>query len=106
MRNLYTKFLALSKPIRIISYTIAILLAFFALIVLFVSPITEYVVEKNSEAWIGRKITMDDLTINLLNGKITVDEFKLYENSNDTVFVGFKQLYINIALYKAITGKY
>jgi hypothetical protein len=106
MKFLPTAFKTLSKPLRVTILTACILLLLSALVVIFISPIAEYVVEQNSEEWIGRKVEMQDLSLNLLTGKFEIKELKLFEKGNDTVFVSFDRFATDITLYKAIAGKY
>ena len=60
-----------------------VLIAVASLIVLafvFISPIVKYEIEKNSEQWIGRKVKMDKLWVNLFSGRFKITGLKVFEN--------------------------
>ena len=88
---------------------IALLLGFVAgiviLLVVFVSPVAEYLIEKNSREWTGRKIEMDRLVINLLNGKVGIKQLKVYEADDRGLFVTAGKIRINTALLSFLTGR-
>ncbi len=73
---------------------------------LFISPITKYIIEKNSEEWIGRKLKIEKLWINIFAGSLHIENFKMYENKNDKVFVSFADFYCNIEINKLFAGEY
>lgn len=82
------------------------LIGLVVLIVLFISPITKYVIEKYSEEYTGRKITMDGLRMNIFNGSITARGFTVYEAKSAKTFFKTDVLDINIAVYKLWAGQY
>jgi len=77
-----------------------------ALVLLFISPLTEYLIEKNSKEWVGRKIEMDNLYINLLTGNLEIDGLKCYEKNDSTIFVSIAYLDVNTTIYKILFGNY
>lgn len=60
--------------------------------------------EDNGKELVGRKIAMDRLRFNALNGHLLVVNFKLFEADNTEEFVQFDTLYVNMALYKILSG--
>ncbi len=76
------------------------------LIVLFISPITKYLIEKYSEAYTGRKITMEGLRMNIFNGSITAKGFTVFEAKSTKPFFKTDVLDINMAVYKLWAGQY
>ncbi|KAF0199159.1 MAG: hypothetical protein FD166_784 [Bacteroidetes bacterium] len=93
------------KVIRRIVYLFSIgLAALFLAVLLLISPIAEYVIEKYSVEWTGRRIEMDYLRINLLNGVVKVGNLRVFEAASNEVFVGLGSLYINSDLYSFISG--
>jgi len=93
------------KVIRRIAYLILIgLAAFIIAVLLLISPIAEYIIEKYSVEWTGRRIEMDYLRINLLNGVVKAGNLRVYEAASDEVFVGLGMLYVNSDLYSLFSG--
>jgi hypothetical protein len=76
------------------------------LVIVFISPITKYLIEKNSEQYTGRVIKMDKLAINIFNGSVTAKGFTIYEAKSKTIFCKIDQLDLNIAVYKLWVGEY
>ena len=91
------------KTIAIILISLAVLLIaiFFG-----VSPLAKYEIEKNSEQWTGRKITMDHLFINLWRWDVTVTGLKVYEQKSNKQFFSADKIYTDISILKAIGGEY
>jgi len=61
-------------------------------------------IEKNSKELVGRKIAMERLHFNALNGHVLITDFRLFEPDDSAHFVQFDTLYINLALYKLFSG--
>jgi len=94
------------KPGRI-TITVIITIAVLVIAVFFaISPIAKYYIEKNSEAWTGRKITMNSLFINLLKWDITVKGLKVYEYKSNDVFFGAAGIHTAIGLMPLLRGEY
>jgi hypothetical protein len=85
----------------LISIVVLLIAIYFA-----ISPVAKYMIEKNSEAWTGRKITMNSLFINLLKWDVTVKGLKVYESKSNTVFFGADRFYTAISLPALIKGEY
>jgi len=91
------------KIIAIILTTIAILLIalFFS-----ISPLAKYLIEKNSEEWTGRKITMNHLFINLWDWNLTVKGLKVYENKSDSIFFSAAKIHTAISVPQLFENEY
>lgn len=76
------------------------------LLFIFISPIAKYVIEKNSEEWIGRKIKIESLWLNIFTGSIHLTNFQLFESKSDKVFIGVHDFYGNIAVNKLLVSTY
>jgi len=76
----------------------AIVLLILVLIFIIFSPgiIRNYIVNNSTEL-IGRKVTIEDLDINYFLMKVDIDGFTLYEDDNQTPFVSFDKLMVNLA---------
>lgn len=93
---------------RFIRYSVlllAIIGGIMLTLLIFISPVTEYIIEKNSREWTGRKIEMDRLGINLLNGKVGIKQLKFYEADDQGLFVTVGNIRINTDLLSFITGR-
>lgn len=83
-----------------------ILITVLAAVILFISPIAEYVIEKNSITYTGRKIEMGNLRINLITGNISISQLQIFEQNQKEIFLSIEKLSTGIRLLKAIGGKY
>ncbi len=96
----------MKKSIKITLILSSILLGLILLIVVFISPISKYLIEKYSEEYTGRKITMNSLSINIFNGSVTAKGFTVNEAKSSKAFFKTDVLDLNIAVYKLWAGKY
>ncbi len=95
------------RPIyRIILWISGVLGGLALLILLIISPVARYVIEKNSESWIGRKIEVDKIGINLLNGHVNIRDLTIFEADQDTVFFHVNGIMADINLWKLWQGVY
>src|SRR5271154_4780887 len=85
---------------RILLALLIIIVTLFILAFLFISPIAKYVIEKNSEKYIGRKVKIEHLWINLFAGSVKISGFKLFENKSDKVFLSCNRFYISMNVKK------
>ena len=80
----------------------------FALLVLIglfgASPFAKYYVEKHAKELVGRRMTVDKVKINLLNGKLAIDNFTLYEADDQTPFVALDRFSTDVRLL-ALLGR-
>jgi len=90
-----------------------ILLAFLVVLVIvvivfmiFLSSIVKYIVEKHGEEYTGRKITMENLHINLLTGNIRVDALKIYEAKSRDIFLGVDKIEATVSIHKLFVSRY
>lgn len=82
----------------LILFSVFILLI--VLIILFVSPITKYLVEKYDVKYTGREIKMKRAYVNPFTGHIHFTDFIIYERGSDSVFFSAKGLSADISLLK------
>ena len=76
------------------------------LLILFISPITKYLVEKYDERFTGRRITMDWAYVNPFTGFVHFSNFKVYESKKDTLFFSAKGVSADFALLKMFSKTY
>lgn len=94
------------KPRKV---TLTILIAFAVLLIaafLAVSPIAKYIIEKNSEEWTGRKITMNRLFVNLWKWNVTVRDLKVYESKSDAIFFSAGKIFTDINVMPILKGEF
>src|SRR4051812_28024180 len=95
-----------TKLARAILITIGILFGILALIIIFLSPIVKYVVEKYDNKFTGREITMDWAYVNPLTGYIHFDDLKFFEKSSDSVFFSASGISARVDVLKMLKGEY
>jgi hypothetical protein len=91
------------KRIILVSGLVAVISA---IIILFISPATKYLVEKYGAKYTGRKIEMSWAYVNPFTGYVYFRNLKLYESDGDSVFFFTHGLGVNISLFKLISGTY
>lgn len=84
----------------------AVIVVFVGIVILFVSPITKYMVEKYDYKYTGREIKMDRAYVNPFTGFIKFTNFRIYENNSDSIFFSATDLSININLHKLLFKTY
>lgn len=89
----------MKKKSHILLLTILAVVGVLFLVVWFgISPFAKYYVEKHAKELVGRRATVDKLKINLLNGKLTLDDFTLYEADGHTPFVAISHFGTDVRL--------
>ena len=88
------------KRRKFIVILISALFIFLALIILFISPLTKYLLEKHDVALIGRELTMDWAYVNPFTGYVHISNLKIFEEQGDSVFISAKGASANFALYR------
>ncbi len=82
------------------------IIAIIVLVFTFISPLTRYLIEKNSLEWTGRKIEIGSLFINIFSGSVSVGKLKVYETDQKNLFLYSKKIQTGVVLPKLISGKY
>lgn len=88
----------------IISLSIIVILV--ALIIIFISPIAKYLVEKYDTKFTGREITMDYAYVNPFTGYVHLDNFKAYELKSDSIFLSADGVNANFSMWKLFSKTY
>jgi len=111
MKNInFKKWFKLKMPGRrgkkiflIIIGSVALLVA---LVIIFISPLTKYYIEKNDVKFTGREIKMDWAYVNPFTGYIHLDGLKIYEFKSDSIFLSIDGLSLNFTVYKILSKNY
>lgn len=83
------------------------IVAFVALVIIFISPITKYLIEKYDTKYLGREITLGWVYVNPFTGYAHLHNLKLYEaGGTDTVFFSANGVSVNFAILKALGKTY
>jgi hypothetical protein len=85
---------------KVILSTISVIVIAVVLIIIFISPLTKYLVEKYDEKFLGRKITLDWAYVNPFTGYVHLSNAKVYEPNGDTLFFSAKGIGANLSLHK------
>lgn len=83
-----------------------LLILLLVFLLLFVSPIAHWAIEKYSPQYTGRQVLIRDLHIGLLSGKIELEGFRLMEANGSDTFVYAGNAFVRVSLRKAIAGHY
>lgn len=81
-------------------------IAAFILLILFISPILKYIIQKYDVKWTGREITLDWVYLNPLTGFVHVDDLIIHEFQRDDVFLSMHGLSVNLSMLKLFSGDY
>ena len=90
----------MKKILLIVAISIAVIIAIVAFAV---SPIAKHFLINNSKELIGRKIDMENLSVNIFTGRLQVENFTLYEADDSTSFVAFDLFDVNMNLHKLLS---
>lgn len=83
-----------------------IILTLITVVILFVSPFTKYLIQKNDERWFGRQVKIGWLYVNPFTGNVSIKNLKIFESEGDSVFFSAKRLNIRFAILKLIRKTY
>jgi hypothetical protein len=85
-----------------------IIISFVALagiVILFLSPISSWLIAKYAGKFSGRRITTDWVSVNPITGVINISNLKIYESDSDSVFFS-SGISVRVSLLKLLTGTY
>lgn len=91
---------------KILLRTLLVVAILAVLIIVFISPIAKWAVEKYDTKYSGREITMDLPYINPFTGYVHLRNFKIYEANSDSVFFSSEAIKVNIEMLKLLTKTY
>jgi len=88
----------MKKKLLIIIPTLLVIIT--ALVFIFAPFYIKYYINENGKELTGRKISIDRFYFNILDGNARIENFKLYEKDDNSIFIKFDTLKINLAIYK------
>lgn len=95
-----------SKIKKTILITLGVIILIVALVILFISPIAKYLVEKYDVKYIGREVKIDWAYVNPFTGYVHLDDVKIFEQKSDTVFLEFKGISAYFSMSKLLSKTY
>lgn len=95
-----------NKKRRVLLLTLLSIVGILFLVLLFgISPFAKYYVEQHAKELVGRRITVDKVRFNLLSGKLSIDDFKLYEADDQSSFVALDRFATDLRLRALLMRK-
>lgn len=92
----------MKKPLKILVIILGVIVGLVLLVAVLVSPIATAYVNKNGEKLVGRKLTVDRISANILTGHVAIKGLKLYEDDATTEFVTFDLLDVKARLLRLL----
>ena len=93
-----------SKKVFVVILSSVLILA--AVVIIFISPLTKYLVEKYDEKYLGREIKMDWAYVNPFTGYVYFSNIRFFELKSDSVFLSINGLSGNFEMLKMINKTY
>ena len=78
----------------------SVILITVALVIILISPLTKYLLEKHDVKLIGRELTMDWAYVNPFTGYVHLSNLQIFEEKGDSLFLTVKGASANFALRK------
>jgi len=75
-------------------------------VIIFISPIAKYLIEKYDEKFTGRQITLDRAYVNPFTGYVYLSNLKIYEFKSDSVFLSVDGVSANFEMFKLFSKTY
>ncbi len=85
------------KFLLVFSIVIALLVV---LTIVFISPITRYLIQKYDVQYTGRQITLDRAYVNPFTGYVNLHKLKIYEYKSDSIFLSADNLTVHFSVLK------
>lgn len=91
---------------KIIFWLGTIIIAIVVVVIIFISPIAKYVIEKYDVKYSGRQITMDWIYLNPFTGYAHINDLRIYEHESDSVFFAADGISVNLEMHKLFSKTY
>lgn len=93
------------RVIRISLVIVSIILVLLIVLALGISPFAKNYIEKHSKELIGRKVLMNDLSLNIFTGTLYLDSIRLYETNDSTVFASVDSFFVDVELTALLSSR-
>jgi hypothetical protein len=94
------------RILKIFLWVFVAIIAIVAVVIIFISPISKYVIEKYDHQILGRKIRLSWIYVNPFTGYAHIHNLKIYEKNDSTLFFTAKGLSVNFAMLKLLSKTY
>jgi hypothetical protein len=95
-----------SKIKKYFIVTMISMLAFAGLVIVMLSPLAKYLLEKYDLRFLGREVKVNRIYINPFTGFIHISELEIYENGRDSVFFTAENVRADFAVRKLFFREY
>ena len=75
-------------------------------IILLLSPISKYLIEKYDYQTIGRQITLNGVSVNPFTGNVNFNRLKIYEFNSDSLFISANSVDIHLTMHKLLSNTF
>jgi len=96
----------MNKTKKIILITAGCLIGLVVLVIVFISPIAKYAIEKYDQELLGREITLDFVYLNPFTGYVHLNGVVITEADPDSVFFTADGISVNFAMFKLLNKTY
>ncbi len=86
--------------------SVSVLISLVVLVILFISPITKYVVQKYDVKYLGREITLGWAYVNPFTGYVHLSNLKVFEMESDSLFFSAEGVNANFEMLKLFAKTY
>ncbi len=86
--------------------TLISIIGFALLVIVLISPIAKYVIQKYDERFLGRQVQVGFVYLNPFAGKIHLRNLKIYEKEGSRIFFSVKDLAVNVNMLKLLSKTY
>lgn len=76
------------------------------LVIIFISPITKYFIEKYDVQFTGRQIEMSRAYVNPFTGYVHFSDIKMLESESDSIFFSSEGMSLNVSMHKLFSKTY
>jgi hypothetical protein len=91
---------------KTIFWLILTIIVIVALIIIFISPIAKFTIEKYDFKFSGRQVTMDWIYVNPFTGYVHIDDLKIHEQESDSIFFSADGVSANFEMHKLLSKTY
>jgi len=91
------------KTKKFLIYTSSSIVLTIVLVIVFVSPLAKYLIEKYDEKILGRQITLNWAYVNPFTGYVYLRNAKVYEANSDTLFFASNGISANLSMHKLLS---
>lgn len=93
----------MKKWLKVVLWVVGVLLGLVVLSTILVAPVAKSYVNNHGEELLGRKVHIDELSVNVYTGHLALRRVALYEDNGSDLFVSFDTLDVKIKLLKLLS---